>query len=616
MTISQKFLEQLRNRLTLSDVIGKRIKVTRAGREHKSCCPFHKENTPSFTINDDKQFYHCFGCGAHGDVVNFVMQHDNISFVDAVEQLASQAGLQVPKQSKAEIQKEKKKKNLYDLMNDASAWFEQQLSQVKNSDVMEYLSQRGFEQEQIKGFRIGFAPNSPQDLREYLKSREYSDSQMIEAALVKPGQDGREPYVFFRDRVMVPVLDRQGRIVAFGGRVLPDYMRPPDRSNFTPAKYMNSAETAIFNKSEVLYGEPQARQAAANNQSVLVTEGYFDVMACHQAGFTGAVAPMGTALTEGQILKLWQMIPVDIKEPILCFDGDNAGRRAAERAVERILPLISAGKSARFAFLPEGEDPDSLIQSMGASGFQKILDRAISLVDFLWQMHISGKSFETPESRASLVQKLNEQVKLISDRDVQYYYDSAIRSKVSEFFYRKRSKSNKAGSGSRGFGNRQASKNAGLSLSSPSKRMSDVSDRILIACLINHPGIFESVEEQFGLMHFSNESCEKVANVIISCLSENPDLDSEGVALQIKRRGLEKFLDHIVSPSTYMHGKFAAPSDCEAFVVTEKWLELYNSRQKKLVENEIKTGWKRAFKSSSEEEEERVKALMIQKSGT
>ena len=619
MSIPPRFLEQLRGRLTLSEIIGRRIKVTRAGREHKACCPFHKEKTPSFTINDDKQFYHCFGCGAHGDIVKFVMEYDNISFRDAVEQLASQAGMEVPQQSAQEIQQQKQQKGLYELMEEATLWFENQLYEGTNQDILRYVQGRGLSPETIKAFRLGFAPPDSQSLRQFLLKQGYTDQQMIEAALIKKKEGRAEPYVFFRERVMVPVTDRRGRVIAFGGRTLPDHLMQPSMSDFTPAKYMNSAETPVFNKSDTLYGEPEARRAAADGHTVLVTEGYFDVIACHQAGFRGAVAPMGTALTEEQIVKLWQMIPADMKEPVLCFDGDKAGRRAADRAAQHILPMLSAGKTARFAFLPEGEDPDSLIKAGGRKAFQATIENALPFVEYIWQSHTAGRDIETPEARAALIQSLDGLVQKIADRQVQQQYDAVLRQKISNFFYKRnnngRGRSGAGGGARNAYRGGAQNKTQGYSLrvNRPAGRTDSVVQRLLIATVLNHPSIFEVVEEHFAELPIHDPAMKKICELVISYLNEDPDLDSEGLCRQISTRGFEREMKVILSPSTYMHGQFSAPSDLDPAFIQEKWLKVWAMSKQKDLDKEVKEGWANAFRNSNEDDENKIRSLIRQK---
>jgi DNA primase len=602
MTIPPRFLDEIRSRLTLSDIIGQRIRVTRAGRESKACCPFHKEKTPSFTINDEKGFYHCFGCGAHGDVVNFVMQHDNLPFPEAVEQLAARACLQVPKSSPEDIQKAKIQKDLFTLMNDAAQWFEARLFENSYKDCLDYVRGRGLSVEIIQAFRLGFAPSDPQALRKYLLAKGYSDQQMIELSLIKPSSKGSDPYCFFRDRIMVPVTDRQGRVIAFGGRILPDHMRPPDRGDYVPAKYMNSGETPIFDKGRVLFGESHARHAAAEGQNVIVAEGYFDVIALHQAGFKGAVAPMGTALTESQIAMLWRMIPTEMKEPVLCFDGDNAGRKAAQRAAERILPLLSAGQSARFAFLPDGEDPDTLVRSGGAMAFRHVLDSALPMIDYLWQNRVAGRVVDTPEKRAGLVKILNDDIRQIADREVQKQYDMFIRSRISEAFYKK------PYNGSNQKGKSQAV-NPGGGLRRPSVKALDLQNRILLAAIINHPQIFNRIEEQLSALVIEDDSLEGLRQRLWSILSENEIVEADSLKASLAEQGYGEELDFVLSRTTYMHGRFAAPEALGD--VASKWLEFFADSRDKALNQELKAGWKEAFDNTDSEAEDRMRALSL-----
>lgn len=553
MTIPPRFLDELRSRLSVSDIVGRKVRLTRAGREHKGCCPFHKEKTPSFYVNDDKQFYHCFGCGAHGTVIDFLMAHDNLSFPEAVENLAAEAGMQVPKASPEEVKKADKAKSLHALLDEATRWMEEQLRSPRHADAYNYITQRGVSEELLNAYRIGFAPADRQAIRSHLKSQGYADKDMIEAGVLRPpGKDG-QPYAFFRDRIMFPVPDRRGRIVAFGGRILPDHLRPPETGDYTPAKYMNSSDTPLFHKGHMLYGEPHARQAAIDGQPVIVVEGYVDVIACAKGGFKGAVAPLGTALTEDQIPILWRMIPQDEKVPILCFDGDNAGRRAAARAVERILPLLKPNHSAKIAFLPDGQDPDSLINAQGAGAFKSVLDSAMPLSEFLWYHHTAGKNFDTPESRAGLVKILEEDVSRIPDRDVQYYYQSALRDKTRKAFspYQKNSGRNYQGKGS----NTQTS--------APMRRPAFNKDRlietVLLACLINHPFLGEEFEETAGTLVISDKRLDALRQHALSTIGDNPGIDSDGVRNHLISSGFEDELKGILSEAVYTHAAFANP---------------------------------------------------------
>ncbi len=566
-TISPRFLQDLKDRLTLSEVIGRRVKIVRAGREFKACCPFHGEKTPSFTINDDKQFYHCFGCGAHSDAVGFVMQHDNLSFIEAVEVLAAQAGMEMPKQTPQDIEFSKREKGLYALMDDATKFFERALRDPKTPDALRYLKERGLPDEIITAFRLGYSPADGQSLRAHLRSLEYTDEQMIEAGVIRKSDQGREPYSFFRDRVMFPVADRRGRVVAFGGRVLPEHMRPIPEGGNKPPKYINSSETTLFHKGRMVYGESHARQAAGDGQRVVVVEGYLDVIACFQAGFRGAVAPLGTALTDDQILNLWKMIPGEEKFPILCFDGDNAGQRAAVRAAENLLPHLKPNQSAKFAFLPVGQDPDSLVQAEGPKALGAVLDSAIPLAEFLWSHHTSGKSFDTPELRAGLEKALDDQAARIADRSVQQYYRQAFRDRLYQAY----------GGARRNDSNYQNKNNKfkqatmPVPLHRPGQAATQRRILILLATVINHPQIIADIDEELGRMDITGyPRLDAVRQVVLLRVLDEPTLDSTALIAHLKQAGYEPELDMLLSDSVYIHAGFARPG-AEYAVAIRGW---------------------------------------------
>lgn len=570
MTIPPRFKEELRTRLTLSDIIGRKVRLTRAGREFKGCCPFHNEKTPSFTVNDDKQFYHCFGCGAHGDVIGFVMQHDNLSFVEAIETLAAEAGMQVPKASPQEVERAKKAKSLFTLMEEATCWMEAQLRAPENKEAYRYITERGNSEKDLNNFRVGFAPADGQALRKVLQAQGYTDKDMIEAGVLRPSKNGREPYAFFRERIMFPVPDRRGRVIAFGGRILPDHLLAPNTGDYTPAKYMNSSDTPLFNKGGMLYGEPRARQAAIEGQPVLVVEGYIDVMACAKAGFDGAVAPMGTALTEEQIMVLWRMIPSENKTPVLCFDGDEAGRRAAARACDKILPLLKPDHSARFAFLPEGQDPDSLINSGGQKAFESVISSAMPLVEFMWAYHTAGQKFETPEERAGLSKKLETEASRIPDRDVQHYYQRAFRDKIYRAFGRQAAPQMAYAKNTKKQGG-----NASIALRHVSYKSDEAK---LLVALLNHPSIFEVFEEEIGLLEIKDDRLDKLRQKILSIIIENPELEATNLHQRLAGEGFEAELRGLLDNDQYWNYRFISPI-ASFEEVCEGWRNGYNVLQ-------------------------------------
>ncbi len=603
MAINPRFLDELRNRITLSEIIGRRIKVTRAGRESKACCPFHSEKTPSFTINDEKQFYHCFGCGAHGDVINFLMQHDNISFIDSVEMLAAEAGMQVPKQSPQEIEKAKEEKDLYSLLEDTTLFFEGHLYDKCNNDALNYLLDRGLLRGTLAEFRVGFAPDDGQALRKFLLSKGYSDKDMIATGVLRTSTRGGEPYAFFRDRIMFPVPDRRGRIVAFGGRILPEHMRPPNRGGFVPPKYINSSETPLFHKGSMLYGEPIARRAAADGQSIILVEGYMDVIACAQSGIRGAVAPMGTSVTQEQIISMWNMIPDFTKVPILCFDGDEAGRKAARRIVERILPLLEAGRSVNFAFMPDGEDPDSLIKSIGVKGLQQILGSSLSLFDFIWNFYVAGRVFKTPELRAGVIKQLENEIAHVSNHEVQIHYKSLLRQKVSETFFKRKSfKDNKY----------RNNKTVGVKPPRPvtqQLRAASLFPRVLLAGVINHPDIFGVVEDALCNLSIKEARLDELRQNIIDILSEDPTINSDILLEQLKNLSFTQEIGDICNESVYVHASFCSPSAGREDIQSD-WLEYYDDGNAAGFKEEIKKGW---LYASSDEDAQRLKELLYMK---
>ncbi len=417
MAFPPNFLDELRNRITLSELIGRRVALRRKGREYAGLCPFHNEKTPSFWVNDQKNFFHCFGCGAHGDAIGFTMRIDNLSFPEAVERLAGEAGLDVPETTPQERERAKIAATLHQVTEAAAGWFEQQLRMPSGKNGLDYLRGRGLDDDTIARFRLGFAPDSREALQAALRRTGATDRQLVDVGLViQPDEGGRAPYDRFRGRVIFPIHDRRGRIIAFGGRII----------GAGEPKYLNSPETELFHKGDNLYCLHLAREAAAKDRPVIVAEGYMDVIALHVAGFDGAVAPLGTALTEGQLALLWRVAD----EPFLCFDGDNAGRRAAMRAAERALPLLKPGKSLRFVTLPAGHDPDSLIRASGPAAFQACLTQARPLVDIVWDLETLGHPMDTPERSASVEAALRQRVSEIADATVRGYYQDAVRKRL------------------------------------------------------------------------------------------------------------------------------------------------------------------------------------------
>lgn len=520
MLVPKSFIDDLRTRTRLSDIIGRKVKLTRAGREFKACCPFHHEKSPSFYVNDEKGFYHCFGCGAHGDQIGFIIRHDNRSFMDAVEELAAQAGMSVPKPSAQEVERAAMRDRLVSLMDEATKFYSARLFEPANAKILDYLYDRGLTEETIHAFRLGYSPAEGGALAAAMKQAGFTEGEMIEAGLFKKSERGGQPFAFFRDRVMFPVTDRRGRTIAFGARVLPETLRPLKPGDSKPPKYINSGETVLFQKGQLLYNESHARTAAARGAPVIVCEGYADVIALWQAGFTGAVAPLGTALTEAQIGALWSMTPEDasttVREPILCFDGDMAGQRAAQRAMDRIIPLLQVGKSARFALLTDAKDPDDLIRTKGKEAMEAVLQAAQPLSDMIWQSLTAGHRYDTPEARASLQGRIEALTAQIADRAVQKEYQSILKDK----FYKTFSGNNRGGKGKI---------TAKINLPDPKTRQASLRARVCMAAVLLFPEIYHDAEDILGRMEVGDSQLDALRQELITRLSENPDLDSDGL---------------------------------------------------------------------------------------
>lgn len=419
----QRFIDELRARVSIADVVGAKVKLTKKGREYQGLCPFHNEKTPSFTVNESKGFYHCFGCGAHGDIIKFEMEANGLPFIDALQKLAHQAGLQMPQLSAKDKKEEDERKSLYEIMETACAFFERELRMPDGVSGLKYFTEkRGLSPETLKKFRLGFAPNN-NALMAHLKAQGIDEKDMKELGLIAiPEDTSRRPHDFFRNRVMIPITNKQGKIIAFGGRVM-EKIEP---------KYLNSPDTPIFNKRRNLYNLDKAREVAYKEKKLIICEGYMDVIALDRYGFGYAVAPLGTALTEEQIAEAWRVCP----EPILCLDGDSPGVKAAMRAVDRVLPMLKAGYSLQFLFLPDNQDPDEYLQAHGHDTFAALMRKTSPLIDILWRKYTENEDSSTPEKKALIEKTLLSEVAKIGDATVRSYYAQEIRSRIYAAFRR------------------------------------------------------------------------------------------------------------------------------------------------------------------------------------
>jgi len=550
MSLPPDFLDQLRSRVSLAGVIGRRVKLTRKGKEHMGLCPFHNEKSPSFSVVEDKGFYHCFGCGAHGDVLSFVMQTEGLSFPEAVEKLAAEAGLEVPKQSPRARAEAEERKGLGEVVELACRFFQAELAAPGGQAGRRYLEGRGLRPETIAAFRLGYAPGRRGALANQLKAQGITEAQMIEAGLAKRPEgeeEGSRLREYFFDRVIFPIEDRRGRVVAFGGRTLGDGQ----------PKYLNSPDSALFHKGRLLYNLARARQAVRDGQPLLVVEGYMDAIALAEAGFGGAVAPLGTAITEEQIGELWRLSDA----PILCLDGDSAGRRAALRAAERALPLLQPGKTLRFAFLPAGEDPDSLVRQAGRAAFDQVLGAARPLAEIVWQKELEERAADGPEAWASLKARLLAAAGRIAHAEVQRLYRDDL---IDRFYAARRQarglqETRGGGAGQRrGFGPGRAP-SAPRGAKPRAEGLLQRRETLLLALVINHPPLLAEFLEEVAALPLAQPPHRRLRQGVIDALAEAPELDGGRLSQRLADLGLGEVLGQVLSPALYAFCAAARP---------------------------------------------------------
>jgi DNA primase len=531
MAFPPGFLDELRSRVSLAGLIGRQVKLVRRGREYAGLCPFHHEKTPSFYVVEEKSFFHCFGCGAHGDVIGFAMRAYNLDFIEAIEKLAGEAGLAVPRATPQERERAQQQKTLLGVLEAAAVFYEARLASPAGARARNYLDERGLDAETIRHFRLGWAPDERQALRRSL-SADFSESLLIEAGLLRRPSSAAadEPIDYFRSRVMFPIGDRTGRVIAFGGRMIGDGQ----------PKYLNSPETTLFEKGRVLYGWAAARaglsrEALSAGPGVIVTEGYMDVIALHRAGFPTAVAPLGTALTDFQLHDLWRLG----SEPVLCFDGDAAGQRAAARALYRALPFLGAGRSLRFASLPAGEDPDSLIRTEGRIAFEAILDAARPLSDMLWEIELAAKPRNTPERLADVWRRLVSRVELIPDRKVQAEYRNLFYKRFDPRLTVTRSR-DRIRQGS------SAVHDGPPPRPRPPQRLQR---EILFRILLHFPGLIVEVAEEFASLDLPEADFDKLRHEILGLEASQPGLDAGTLQQHLVQSGFAATVDALLTPS-------------------------------------------------------------------
>ncbi|MBR3661809.1 MAG: DNA primase [Alphaproteobacteria bacterium] len=517
----QNVLEEIKARISISDIIAQYVKLQKRGRDYIGLCPFHHEKTPSFTVNTQQGFYHCFGCGEHGDVITFEMKHNGLTFMDAVHKLADKAGVTVPTLSKESVEEQQKRKSLYEIMGMAADYYEKKLRlSVGAAGLAYFKNRRGLTDETIKKFRLGYAPNGS-GLKAELLSKGIAEEDLISLGLItKNEQSARPSYDFFYERVMIPIMDKRGNVVAFGGRIM-------DKSE---PKYLNSPETPIFNKRRILYNMNNAYEPARKAQRLIICEGYMDVIALDCFGFGYAVAPLGTALTEDQILEAWKVCPT----PTLCFDGDSAGIKAAIRSVDRVLPILRAGYSVKYIFLKEKKDPDELLRTLGPDVFEKYLQNAKPLVDILWHKCKMGKETQTPEQKALLEKETYDEVAKIADVQTRNYYMQEMKKRIYYEFGKGsvyKNSSAKTGHIANKANFAPNSKNTNFVHKHP---LNDLVLRLIVSAIILYPELAAKYAERLLSFDTKQSPLSKVLDEILEIAGEKEYADSENITDRLK----------------------------------------------------------------------------------
>lgn len=522
MALTPAFLDELRTRTLLSALINKSVKLVRAGHEFKGCCPFHNEKTPSFYVNDDKGFYHCFGCSAHGDAIRWMTEQRGLPFIDAVKELASAAGMDMPAMDQRAAEKAEAARGLHEACAAAAAWFTQQLRGLAGAEARAVLERRGVTAETARAFALGFAPDSRGGLRAALK--DFPEALLIEAGLLIKVDD-KPAYDRFRGRLMIPIRDARGRVIAFGGRIIGE----------GEPKYLNSPDTPLFDKGRTLYNLDRAAAAARKAGRIIVVEGYMDVIALAQAGFGEVVAPLGTALTNAQMERLWRLADV----PILCLDGDAAGQKAALRAAHRALPLLAPGRSLSFATLPAGQDPDDLVRVSGPAAVEALLAQTGPLVERLWQAELAAGPLTTPEDRAGLKQRLNALANSVTDPSVRPEYAADFRRRFDAHFAVPRREWSP-----------QAPRRAGKwqppvprggdhphARSVSAEGIDPALAKAVLAGLIRHPAQIARHMEVLGSLRFASGALGKLFEAVIDVALEDQALDSARLRTILTKSG-------------------------------------------------------------------------------
>jgi DNA primase len=533
--MNKEFIDFLKSKASIVDVISARIRLRRAGKDWFGLCPFHKEKTGSFKVDPDKGFYHCFGCGAGGDVIKFVQEYDKIGFAEAVEYLANFCGVPLPRREKVFADPHKP---VYEAMVEIKNWFCKQLGESAGEEARSYLESRRISQESAEKFQLGFAP-SGQELFKHMRKRGFSEDVLLKTGVCNRSKFRAELIGRYDGRLIFPILDVSGKCVGFGGRII---------GKEDAAKYVNSPETEIFVKSAHLYGYFLAKRG--QSRKIILTEGYLDVISMHQAGFDGAAAPLGTSISEAQINMCWNVCD----DPVVALDGDAAGVKASYRWIDKILPLLKAGRSFKFAKLPQGADPDQLIANGQSDAIKTAVENAVPLSDWIWEGAFALYPSETPEQKAAIIKTLTTKAETISDASLKRLYIQTLKQKERDLYYRPKFAA-------------KPKKGA----VSPAISVREKIEKIFVVTVLNHPYIIDKIAESFIKLDLKDFRIKKLKDKIFDsykneCLKGKADKYAATIS-SLKKEIAADIKD------VEVHAKFSseAASDEEA---TEGWLEL------------------------------------------
>ncbi len=608
MHIPPYFIEELKQRVRISDVIGARLKLHKKGREYLAICPFHNDSKPSLTIVDDKGFYHCFACGAHGNALDFLQEYEALSFVDAVKRLADMASMPIPSVSYEDKQKLVKSKELIEVASLVCQYFENQLADPAGKVARKVIKDRDISSDMVKKFRLGYAPDIPSQLSARLKGFGVKEEQLVQIGILKKRDDGSY-YNFFRNRLIFPIMDRNGNPVAFGGRIIEG----------DGAKYLNTSDSPIFHKGKMLYGYNYVNEAMRQKQSLIVAEGYMDVIALHQAGFIGAVAPLGTAVTESQLSLLWRQS----SSPIFSFDGDEAGKKAAIRACMRALPIIKSGNSIKFCFMPNGEDPDSFLKKYGVEKYKVSLAAAKEISDLIWLEIVENNNINSAEDAARAENELKKVILQVKDDVLQKYYYSALQKKIWQKLglnppesssivdikpsYRK---------SSRKYDKQEQSVMLENHLAKSYKtNTKTLAQEQLVIALFLHPALFSEfsdVDDKIMSINCADRQLEIFRKELVKFLLNNVGVDFKDVYDHFCNMGKEYYINSLLTKIKHHDGYRLFPlfkKDTPINTAYESWIDIWKLTQNVNMVDEVKNDSSMDF----EEKIKQIRALKAKK---